>query len=767
MNTAVRRQVRVEGAVQGVGFRPFVYRLAGELGVVGWVENTPQGVTIEVEAAPDALDVFVTRLQTELPPHASINRIESHQIPALAEQRFVIRESTLTGIVTAGILPDLATCPECLREINDPDNRRYRYPFTNCTHCGPRFSIVEGLPYDRANTTMRGFVMCEACRTEYENPLDRRFHAQPNACPVCGPQLRLWDAFGQELAVCDDALSTAAQLIVNGLIVAVKGLGGFHLIVDARREEAVERLRERKHRYEKPFAVMCPSLEYIRRLCFVSCAEQDELLSAAASIVLLRSRGGEIAPNVAPDNPYLGVMLPYTPLHHLLMGELGFPVVATSGNVSGEPIVTDNAEALETLHGIADAFLLHDRPIARPVDDSVVMVVEEAPVMLRRSRGYAPAAFECDTGGHTIIATGAHQKNVVAVAHGGSITLSQHIGDMDTLPVQEVFAHALADLQLVYRAEPTIAACDLHPDYPSTRYAYRTNLPVFPIQHHYAHAFACMAEHRLRGAALAVVWDGTGYGVDGTVWGGEFLRVDEHGCQRMASLRPFRLPGGDRCAREPRRCALGVLYELYGRNFPREALDFTAQELEILTTALEHGVNAPMTSSMGRLFDAVAALIGLRQRCSFEGQAAMVLEFLQDPLETDKWYPFDMTPVTHPNRAIERCLDWGPMMAALLNDQSSEAVISAKFHNTLAAMIKAIALEIGEQNVILTGGCFQNRTLLEKAIRVLREAGFTPYWPQHYPPNDGGIAFGQIVGTLREIGHVSGSTGKIDGCNRH
>lgn len=767
MNAAARRRVRVEGAVQGVGFRPFVYRLAGELGAAGWVENTPQGVTIEVEAPPDKLDTFFSRLQTELPPHAAISWIESLDIVPLAARDFAIRESDNAGLVTTGILPDLATCPECLREINDPANRRYRYPFTNCTHCGPRFSIVEDLPYDRANTTMRAFVMCEACRAEYENPLDRRFHAQPNACPVCGPKLRLLDTSGRKLAVCDDALKAAAQLIAHGLIVAVKGLGGFHLIADARRDETLARLRERKHRYEKPFAVMCPSIEYAQTLCVISNAERDALLSAAAPIVLLRSRGNEVTPNVAPDNPYLGLMLPYTPLHHLLMGELGFPVVATSGNVSGEPIVTDNAEALEKLSGIADAYLVHDRPIARPVDDSVMMMVEDAPVMLRRSRGYAPAVFKLDTGENTIIATGAHQKNVVAVAHGGRVTLSQHLGDMDTMPVQEVFQHALADLQSVFRTEPTVAACDLHPDYPSTRYAHQTHLPVVPIQHHHAHALACLAEHRLNGPALAVVWDGTGYGVDGTIWGGEFLHVDERRCQRVASLRPFRLPGGDRCAREPRRCALGVLYELYGRSFPREVLDFTDRELDILTTALEQGVNAPVTSSMGRLFDAVAALIGLRQRCSFEGQAAMALEFVQDRAETDKWYPFDVTPVTQTNRGIERSLDWGPMMAALLNDPSGNAAIAARFHNTLAMMIKAIASEVGEQNVILTGGCFQNRALLEKAIQVLRKAGFTPFWPQQYPPNDGGIAFGQIVGALREIGHVSGSTREIDEYLRH
>lgn len=767
MNTAVRHQVKIEGVVQGVGFRPFVYRLALELSLVGWVANTPRGVTIEVESTPETILRFLSRLQTELPPHAAINRIENCTVEPLFDRDFVIRESAYAGDPTASIVPDLAVCPDCLREINDSSNRRYRYPFTNCTHCGPRFSIVHALPYDRVNTTMHEFVMCDACRAEYDDPRDRRFHAQPNACPQCGPRLKLLDISGRKLAVCDDALKAAAQLIAHGLIVAVKGLGGFHLMADARNPLAVARLRERKHRYEKPLAVMCPSFAYVKQICDISDAEQKALLSPAAPIVLLKYHGPDIAPFVAPDNPYLGVMTPYTPLHHLLMGELGFPVVATSGNLSGEPIVTDNDQAFEKLAAIADAFLVHDRPIARPVDDSVLMIVDGLPVMLRRARGYAPQSFELDTGNDTVIATGAHQKNVIAVAHGGRVTLSQHLGDMDAEPVQAAFSHAISDLQSIYRAKPAVVACDLHPDYPSARYARQTGLPVITVQHHYAHTLACLAEHRIGTPALAVVWDGTGYGTDGSIWGGEFLRVDEQGFQRIAALRPFPLPGGDLCAREPRRCALGVLYTLYRGDLPRERLDFTPSELNILVRAMQRGINAPLTSSMGRLFDAVAALIGLRQRCSFEGQAAMALEFAQDLIETDKWYPFDMTPVTQPNGACERSLDWGPMMRALLDDKSGKATIAAKFHNTLTAMIKAVAIEIGEQNVILTGGCFQNRVLLEKAIRVLREAGFTPYWPQQYPPNDGGIALGQVVGALREIGHVSGSTRKIDECHRH
>ncbi len=760
-----RRRVTVEGNVQGVGFRPFVYRLAIELGAVGYVENTPQGVTIEVEAARPLLDKFLVRLKSELPPHAEIHRLDWSGLPSDGDTGFVIRHSRHHGAKSAVILPDLASCPDCLREIRDPANRRYRYPFTNCTHCGPRYSIIESLPYDRAGTTMRNFEMCPECLAEYENPLNRRFHAQPNACPVCGPQLELWDATGAVLATRDVAIKAAAEAVRQGKILALKGLGGFHLMVDARSDDAVRRLRSRKARYEKPLAVMFPSVKSIERVCMVSKAERRLLQSAAAPIVLLRSASTLIARSVAPGNPYLGAMLPYTPLHHLLLAELGFAVVATSGNLSGEPIVTDNAGALEKLAAIADVFLVHDRPIARPVDDSVAMVVEHAPVMLRRSRGYAPAPLYVDTPERDMIAVGAHQKGTAAVVHRGSAVLSQHLGDMDHAAVQELFERVLADLRTMYGSQPEVVACDLHPDYPTTRWAQRSGLKLVQVQHHYAHALACMAEHCLEAPVLAVVWDGTGFGMDGTIWGGEFLRIDTHGFTRVASLRPFPLPGGDLAAREPRRSALGLLYAMYGRDFPRSRLDFTNRELDILSTALDRRINSPMTSSIGRLFDAVAALIGLRQTSSFEGQAAMGLEFAQDGANTDEWYPYHMTPVTADNGSTERLLEWMPMISALLVDEHTPT-IAAKFHNTLAAMIAAIAAEEGEQQVVLTGGCFQNRVLLEKSIRRLRADGFTPYWPQLFPPNDGAIALGQVAAALREFGNVFSGSGQSDGHQR-
>lgn len=766
-----RRRLTVSGTVQGVGFRPFVYRLATEMSIGGWVINSAQGAVIEAEAPSAVLENFIERLRRELPPHAAINALESEPVSPLGDRHFDIRHSDGGGEKTALILPDLAACPDCLREMRDPSDRRYRYPFTNCTHCGPRYSIIEALPYDRANTTMHHFEMCPECRAEYEDPLDRRFHAQPTACPVCGPQLALWDAQGIVLSARDEALLMAAEALRQGQIVAVKGLGGFHLMVDARDADAVERLRRRKHRYEKPLAVMFPSLDQIEAVCHVSDAERAALTSAAAPIVLLRQtaapspegrglgvRSGDAAPPgmlsgvraIAPGNPYLGVMLPYTPLHHLLLDELGFPVVATSGNLSGEPICTDEHEALERLGDIADLFLVHDRPIARPVDDSVVFVVEGVTTLLRRARGFAPLPVAVP-GADGILATGAQQKNTVAIAHHDQVFVSQHLGDMENAASFALFERTLGDLQAMYEVKPRVIACDLHPDYSGTRYAEASGLPVEHVQHHYAHVRACMAEHNIDAPVLGITWDGTGYGTDGTIWGGEFLRVGINGSasfERFAWLRPFRLQGGDLAAREPRRCALGVLYALYGRDLAadpaRERLAFSDSELKLLLSALERGVNAPQTSSMGRLFDAVAALTGLRQRCSFEGQAAMALEYAGLGVETEECYPYEVTPVTGDDSTSGYILEWNLMIQAVLQ-ATDIGVVSARFHNTLVAMMIAVAQKAGLERVVLSGGCFQNQTLLKSALRRLRAAGFTPYWSQQIPANDGGIALGQIA----------------------
>ncbi|MBW4439079.1 MAG: carbamoyltransferase HypF [Pleurocapsa minor GSE-CHR-MK-17-07R] len=765
-----RRRLVIQGAVQGVGFRPFIYRLAADIGIRGWVSNSAQGVLIEAEAPGQQLDTFLAQIDAQKPPHSFIQHITVEAIPATGEATFEIRHSSTEGSRSAVILPDLATCPDCLRDIFDPANRRYRFPFTNCTHCGPRYSIIERLPYDRPNTTMQAFVMCEACRAEYENPLDRRFHAQPNACPVCGPQISLWNQAGEVIAAREDALGAAVGLIRGGAIVALKGLGGFQLLVDARQPDAVQRLRARKQRPDKPFAVMFPMLEQVKAICDVSDAEAALLGSSEAPIVLLRRHGNEEWPaEIAPGNPNLGVMLPYTPLHHLLMAELGFPVVATSGNLSGEPLCTDEHEALTRLNGIADYFLVHNRPIARPVDDSVTRVMAGTACTLRRARGYAPLPVQLPESQPMVVAVGPHLKNTIAISISQQVVLSQHIGDLETPEAVSAFQHALKDLQSLYQQQPEVIACDLHPDYYSTQVARdlarQFQAPLVQVQHHYAHVLACMVEHRLTAPVLGVTWDGTGYGTDGTIWGGEFLHITEDSFERVASLRPFRLPGGEKAIREPRRAALGLLFELYGEQLPDlPHPGFSPQELAIVKKALARKINAPLTSSMGRLFDGVAALIGLRQRASFEGQAAMALEFACEGITTDRRYPFTVSPATAGQNAEARIIEWGPVIEGILadlNDGLTAREIAAVFHNTLVDMIVIMAIQSQIEQVVLSGGCFQNKRLLEDSIARLQEAGFRPYWSQKIPANDGGIALGQIAAAQREYAwrqhHVSGS----------
>ncbi len=757
-NDLRRLRVAVRGAVQGVGFRPFVYRLARQLDLTGWVLNSSQGVFLEVEGPPDRLETFFQRLQREKPRHAVIHSLDAVYLDPAGYVDFVIRESQDEGEKTVLILPDIATCPDCLREVFDPTNRRYRYPFTNCTNCGPRYSIILALPYDRPNTTMRGFSMCEECRAEYENPLDRRFHAQPNACPHCGPHLELWDPAGRRLASHDEALRAAAQALREGAILAVKGLGGFHLMVDARNQDAVLRLRQRKARGAKPFALMYPDVDMVKAHCHLSLVEEGLLTSPEAPIVLLRRRKTPLAQGqahlpadaVAPDNPYLGVMLPYTPLHHLLLQDLGFPVVATSGNRSEEPICTDEHEALERLAGMADLFLVHNRPIARHVDDSVVCVVQGRPLVLRRARGYAPLPVFLERPLPPALAVGGHLKNTVAVTVDRQVVLSQHIGDLETEPAYRAFRQVLHDLQRLYQVRPQRVACDAHPDYLSTHFARRTGLPVTPVQHHYAHILACMAENHLDAPVLGVAWDGTGYGPDGTVWGGEFLVVAGATYRRVAHFRTFPLPGGEKAIREPRRTALGLLYEMLGNEvLTREDLPplrvFSETERRVLQRMLAHGLNTPRTSSAGRLFDVVASLLNLCQVMQFEGQAAMALEFaLPEDAAQHPAYPLPLRDVDGETWVV----DWEPLFQALLEDLArgeSPGAIAARFHNALVEAIVAVARRVGLERVVLSGGCFQNRYLLAQSVVKLERAGFRPYWPQRIPPNDGGIALGQAV----------------------
>jgi len=740
----------IRGAVQGVGFRPFVYRLARELALTGWVQNTPQGVLVEADGPQDSLNTFILRLTSERPPRSFIQSFEFSFLDPAGTSSFEIRPSETGGERTALVMPDLALCDDCLRELFDPADRRYRYPFINCTNCGPRFSIINALPYDRPNTAMRGFAMCPACRHEYEDPMDRRFHAQPNACPDCGPHLESWNPDGAVTARRNDALSAAAAILRAGKILALKGIGGFHLMTSAADDDAVRRLRTHKHREEKPFALMFPSLEQIRTMCAVNGLEERLLRSAEAPIVLLRrlpASASSVCDSVAPGNPSLGVMLPYAPLHHLLLRLLDFPVVATSGNRSDEPICTDEREALQRLGGIADLFLVHNRPITRHVDDSIVRVLLGRELVLRRARGYAPLPVTLPAPVPDTLAVGAHLKNAVALARGSSAFISQHIGDLETPEAYYAFRDTVERMQTLFDAHPVTIVSDLHQDYLSSAYARTRPERQVTVQHHVAHVAACMADNELTGPVLGIAWDGTGLGTDGTIWGGEWILAQRGTFRRIGSLRTFRLPGGDRAVREPRRSALGVLYELFGetlftRNDLLPAESWTPAEQKNLHRMFLRHLNTPATSSAGRLFDAVAAIVGLRQQSRYEGQAAMELEFAAGEGSAEP-YPFALQQSTDP-----WTVDWETMILQILDDHTRAvpaSTIAARFHATLAAMIVSTARFVGVERVALSGGCFQNRLLTELTVRGLEGAGFRPYWHQRIPPNDGGIALGQIA----------------------
>jgi hydrogenase maturation protein HypF len=823
-----RLRVEIHGAVQGVGFRPFVYRLAMALGLAGWVLNDTAGVFIEVEGNELALAEFLHRLPAEPPPRALIQSLHAAWLEPAGYERFEIRHSDGQGSKTVLVLPDIAICPDCQSEVLNPVDRRHSYPFTNCTNCGPRFSIIQALPYDRPNTTMRRFTLCPACQAEYDNPLDRRFHAQPNACPVCGPRLAAWrvevssvtsqvsragrqGSGGKLLAEDDDALRLAVDALCAGQIVAVKGLGGFHLMVDAGNAEVVARLRQRKQRYEKPLALMVRDLTAARRLVVVDEQAAALLTSAEAPIVLLPRRAdAPVAANVAPGNPTLGVMLAYTPLHHLLLDAAAQPLarsetgqsgevqtvqsiealVATSGNLSDEPICIDENEAVARLGQIADLFLVHDRPIERHVDDSVAWIVEGEARLLRRARGYAPLPVLLAQPAPTILAVGAHLKNTVALSVGRQVFISQHIGDLETAEALAAFERVIADFLRLYEAEPVAVAYDMHPDYLSTRWAMEErerrggkemretqklpmsgDLPfpsfpsfpsLFPVQHHHAHLAACLAENGVRGPALGVTWDGAGYGLDGTTWGGEFLLGDAADFTRVAHLRPFRLPGGDAAVKGPRRVALALLWELYGEAAlemddlaPIRALP--PSERLVLGQMLRRGLSAPLTTSAGRLFDGVAALLGLHQSVTFEGQAAMALEYAVEAREEGA-YPVSLVSSSFPSfPSAPLLLDWQPLIEALIQDLRagvSAGILAGRFHNGLATAIVAVAQAIGQPRVALTGGCFQNRLLLERTASRLRQADFDVLLHRQVPPNDGGISLGQVAVAAARLNRV-------------
>lgn len=755
-STVERERIVVHGVVQGVGFRPFVYRLAHELGVRGDVCNSDGRVVINAVASREVLTEFKMRLVDSPPPHAHPERIEFTKGTQREYESFaIVRSEELPrhGPPVFAIPPDLATCPECLQEMSDTNNRRYRYPFINCTNCGPRYSIVTDFPYDRGRTTMQHFVMCPDCAREYRNPLDRRFHAEPISCPNCGPQLSLHDSEGGAIALSQsDVLLRTCDALRDGAIVAVKGIGGFHLLVDARNNAAVSRLRERKAREAKPLALMYPSLEAIRADCH---ADEDEALllsGAAAPILLLRrhrypSSNWKIAEAVAPGNPLLGVMLPYSPLHHLILGNLGFPVVATSGNRSEEPVSFDNTEALARLHGIADLFLTHDRPIQRFVDDSVVRIVAGRPLLIRRSRGYVPTPITVPVSIPASLAMGGQQKSTIAIGSGNSVFLGRHIGDLESPQSVSAAIETVEDLSRQLRVSPEFIACDPHPEYQSTQIARRFKKPIQFVQHHYAHILSVMADNGIDTDVLGIAWDGTGLGEDGSIWGGEFLKANPQSFSRFAAMRDFTLLGGEKAIREPRRVAIALLYECYGPELWGQwdlvPLNTTPEsERRVFEHMLHSGINSPKTSSMGRLFDGVASLLGIRHFSQFEGQAAMELEFCVDHSDEPEPYPFEVDQ--------SECLrvDWRPMIQAVVANLKRgipAGQIASRFHSTLAEVALQIAYAAREHDVVLGGGCFQNRVLLERTVSKLRDGGFRVWWSKQVPPNDGGLALGQIV----------------------
>jgi hydrogenase maturation protein HypF len=787
MNGGAR--LRVTGIVQGVGFRPFVFNLASTLGLSGWVRNTSAGVEIQVEGPRKQIEAFERAVREESPPLARIDEVIASYGSAHGHTGFEIRESTGIPEAFQPISPDVAVCPDCLRELFDPGDRRYRYPFINCTNCGPRFTIIKDIPYDRPLTTMAGFDLCTDCAREYADPTDRRFHAQPVACAVCGPRIWMEPGMADVGAMHsqgEEAIQSVRRLLAEGMILAVKGLGGFHLACDATNSAAVEELRSRKQRVDKPFAVMVPDVQEAGLHCTVSGPEGTLLESSARPIVLLDRRDrSSIVRGVAPGLNQLGLMLPYTPFHHLLVERApGFPpaLVMTSGNLSEEPIATDNNEARRRLSTLADAFLMNDRDIHMRCDDSVVwsLPLEDSGVPesqdaverstlypARRSRGYVPFPVKLPWKVDPVLAVGGELKNTFCITNRNYAFMSHHIGDLQNYETLRSFESGIAHFEGLFRAKPTAFAHDLHPDYLSTRYAVRRAaledvLPV-GIQHHHAHIAACMAEHCLDGISrvIGVAFDGTGFGVDGAIWGGEFLLADYIDFTRPLHLQYFPLPGGDAAIKQPARVALSLLWSLGEEwaGYLPPVREFAEPELELIRTQLEREINTPRTSSMGRLFDAAASLAGVRQRVNYEAQAAIEFEAMADSSETGA-YPFDMGP---------EAIGILPAVLSLLEDVRIETpipVIAARFHNGIAALVAAASTRLraatGIAQVVLSGGVWQNITLLRRTLSLLREQGFQVYIHREVPANDGGLSLGQaaIAASRLRAGHVPGSTGK-------
>lgn len=744
------RVLEVRGIVQGVGFRPFVWRLAERHGLSGWVRNAGGTVEIRAEGPPDALEAFCAALSSEAPPLAEVGAVRSRPVEPEGFERFEVDESREDEQGERLVSPDVATCPACLRELFDPADRRYRFPFINCTDCGPRFTIIESLPYDRERTSMRAFPMCADCAREYRDPADRRFHAEPVACPACGPRLRLLNADGS--AGGGDPIEGAAALLADGGIVAVKGLGGFHLACDASDDAAVLRLRRRKMRPEKPLAVMVRDLTAARELFALTAADEKFLASWSAPIVLVGDRG-RLAPSVAPGHRRHGAMLPSTPLHHLLLREVDGPRVMTSGNLTDEPICTTNAEAMARLGGVADAFLVHDRDIVARYDDSVVMAPGGRRRVLRRARSIAPTPIGLPASVAPVLGCGAELHGTFCLAAGDRAFVSQHIGDLDTGEATAAYEDALSRFRALFGIDPVAVGHDLHPDFASTRLAERTGLPSVGVQHHHAHVAAVMAEHRLDGRVIGVAFDGFGLGDDGTAWGGEFLECDWGTARRAGHLRAVRLPGGDAAVRNPVRMAIAHAADAGVLDRARGLLNADEQTVRVVLGQIESGIGSPLTSSAGRLFDTVSALAGVCRATTYDGQPAMLLEQTAD-LSATKEYPVDMS--GHDGRVV---VDTRPIIEGVVWDLASgrsPAEVAGRFHRTLAAATLEVCRMIrdatGLSRVCLAGGVFQNVILTADLVARLGSSGFDVFVPHEVPVGDGGVSLGQVLVAHARLG---------------
>lgn len=751
MITRLGRRIEVRGIVQGVGFRPWVYRLATEEGLAGCVRNDATGVTIEAFGSEEALDDFVRRLESSPPPAADIRELRSCAIPPAAVEVFRIVQSENAAERRVSIPADLVTCPACVSEIFDPANRRYRYPFTNCTNCGPRFTITRDVPYDRPATTMAAFHMCPACQREYDTVADRRFHAQPNACPACGPQLALMAPDGMAIEH-DDPIGAVADALKAGRVVAIKGLGGFHLACDATSSEAVQRLRARKRRDEKPFAVMVSDLAHASEIALLAEEERRLLASVERPIVLVRRREGSVlAPEVAPRNPLVGLLLPYTPLHHLLVSDIGRPLVMTSGNMCEEPIAYRNDEALQRLAGAADLFLMHDREIETRCDDSVARIISGHPVVLRRARGYVPRSIPVSPGFRVpVLACGTLLKNTFCVGTGDSGYLGPHIGDLENLETYGSFEESVARMERFLRVTPEVIAYDLHPEYMATRYALaRPEAVKIGVQHHHAHVVSAMAEHGLTGPVIGVAYDGTGYGTDGTAWGGEVLVARHSAFERIATLRPIPLAGGDAAIRHPWRMALALVEDAFDGQAPLDDLRLFAalrsEDVTVVRQMLATRFRSPLAHGAGRYFDGIGSLVLARPESRYEGQVALEWNVVADPGEEGR-YPFEID-----RRGAPWMVDLRPMVRQVVHDVLAGVTaptVSARFHNTLvsatAEVVRVATKFHGALPVVLTGGCFQNPRLAESLAAALASK-FTVHLHREVPPGDGGLALGQAV----------------------